>query len=177
MRLSIPTLLFLATCLSRAFAADIVFQDHPLTEVKASVQIPEGWTSTQEEEDGVFVYHFGKAEKNGKTTFVTLSVTTKVPDRTGQSPAEYAEALIDLSKDDESPVPVMKSEKEGMAMIRCEYDIESEDGQSRAVNISLANDKTGTLYFFAWQAPLDESVEKEAIREKILATAKFDPAF
>ena len=47
----------------------------------------------------------------------------------------------------------------------------------RAVNIALSNDKSGTLYFFAWQSPLNESAEFEAIREKILSSAQFDPSF
>ena len=47
----------------------------------------------------------------------------------------------------------------------------------RAVNIAIPNDKTGTLYFFAWQAPMDEPAAAEAVRDKIVASLKADPAF
>ncbi len=169
------TLIFLCAS-AAAFAGEVALTAHPLADVKASLDIPEGWTSTTEAEDGVFVYHFGKGGAESSTS-ITLSVTTKVPDRTGQSPAEYASALIDMSGDDSVSSNVVKGDFKGLKSLRSEYDFESDTGKMRAVNIALSNDKSGTLYFFAWQAPLDESAELEAIREKILASAKFDPGF
>lgn len=158
------------------FAADIPLSDHPLDDVKASLQIPAGWESKKEAEDGVFVYQFGKGHGPGATS-ITLSVTTTVPDRTGQSPSEYAAALIDMSQDEGSDSTVQKGDFHGLKSLRVEYDFDCETGRMHAVNVAIANDKTGTLYFFAWQTPLDESVEQEALREKILSSAKFDPAF
>ena len=35
----------------------------------------------------------------------------------------------------------------------------------RAVNIAIPNDKTGTLYFFAWQAPMDEPAAAENLKK------------
>lgn len=164
-------------CMSAmAMGADVAFAPHPLPDVKATLQVPEGWATSQEAEDGVFVYHFGKGAADASTS-ITLSVTTKVPDRTGQKPTEYAAALIDMSKDEGATGNVVKGEVKGLPSIRSEYDFESDAGKMRAVNVAIANDKTGTLYFFAWQAPLDDSVELEAIREKILSTAEFDPSF
>lgn len=157
-------------------AAEGPLADHPLPDIKGSIQIPQGWTSTQEAEDGVFVYHFGKGEGAGATS-MTLSVTTKVPDRTSQKPTEYAEALIDMSQDGASSAPLQKGTLAGLPSLRSEYDFESDTGKMRAVNIAVSNDKTGTLYFFAWQAPMDESLELEAVRDKILSSAKFDPEF
>lgn len=173
--MKLATLIFLCAVAS-ALAGDVALVAHPLADVKASLEIPEGWTSTTESEDGVFVYHFVKGGADSSTS-ITLSVTTKVPDRTSQSPAEYAAALIDMSGDDGVSANVVKGDFKGLNSLRSEYDFESDDGKMRAVNIAISNDKSGTLYFFAWQAPLDESAELEAIREKILVSAKFDPEF
>ncbi|MDX2079901.1 MAG: hypothetical protein SFU53_03890 [Terrimicrobiaceae bacterium] len=171
---TIALALFLAA--PAVFAEESQLTDHPLQDVKAALQIPAGWESTKEAEDGVYVYQFGKGKGPGSTS-VTLSVTTGVPDRTGQPPSEYAAALIDMSQDEGSESTVQKGEFQGMKSLRVEYDFDCETGRMHAVNVAIANDKTGTLYFFAWQTPLDESVEMEAIREKILTSARFDPAF
>lgn len=157
-------------------AGDAALNDHPLPDVKASLQIPEGWTATTENEDGVFVYHFGKPG-TPEAASITLSVTTKVPERTEQSPAAYAAALVDMPQDDGTSAPVQKGELNGLPSLRSEYDFDGDTGKMRAVNIAIPNNKTGTLYFFAWQAPVDEALEIEALREKILASAKFDPSF
>ena len=162
-----------------AWAAEPALHEQPLPEVKATIQIPEGWTSSTESDEGVFVYHLGKAGHavESDPLAVTLSVTTKVPDRTTQTPSQYAAALIDMSQDDGPNSPVQKSELNGLPSLRSEYSFESDKGKMRAVNIAIPNDKTGTLYFFAWQAPMDEPVEAEAIRDKIVASLKLDPNF
>ncbi|MEI6278482.1 MAG: hypothetical protein WCQ16_03735 [Verrucomicrobiae bacterium] len=171
-------LLFLISA-ATLLAAEIAPRDLPLPDVKATIQIPEGWTVATESEDGVFVYHFGKAGKPGKpeAASITLSVTTKVPERAEQSPAAYAAALVDMSQDDGKAVPVQKGEIGGLPSLRSEYHFEGDAGKMRAVNTAIPNDKTGTLYFFSWQAPVEEALEREAVREKILASVKFDPAF
>jgi hypothetical protein len=173
------TTLLLLLAAAALNAGELSFHEQALPEAKASIQIPEGWTCTTESDEGVFVYHLGKSAKPGEQdpTAITLSVTTKVPDRTAQSPSDYAAALIDMSQDEGPNSPVQKGQFNGLPMLRSEYDFDGDSGKMRAVNIAIPNDKTGTLYFFAWQAPQDEPAEAEAVREKILASAKFDPAF
>lgn len=156
-----------------AFAAEGALQDRPLSEIKATVQIPAGWVSKMEsEEEGTIVYRFacpgGPAQAEPPS--MTLTVTTNVPKRTGQTAEAYAMALLD-----EGSRPV-KGEASGLRSIRSEYDIDLDSGKIHAVNVALANAKTGTLYFFAWQSPLSEPAELEAVREKILSSARFDPS-
>lgn len=162
-----------------ALAGEIVLHDQPLSEVKSSIQLPEGWVSTMESDEGVFVYHLQKGTRTGEagTPGITLSVTTKVLERTTQTPSKYAAALIDMSQDDGPNNPIQKSEIAGLPSLRSEYHFESDKGKMRAVNIAIPNDKTGTLYFFAWQAPLDEPTTAEALRDKVIASLKVDPAF
>jgi hypothetical protein len=161
------------------WAGDVALHEQPLPEVKGTVQIPEGWTSTTETEEGIFVYHLGKpgTDAGADPLALTISVTTKVPERTSQAPSAYATALIDMTQDEGPNSPIQKGEMCGLPSLRSEYAFESEKGKMRAVNIAVSNDKTGTLYFFAWQAPMDEPTEAEAIREKVVSSAKFDPAF
>ena len=132
-----------------------------------------------ESDEGVFVYHLQKGAHSAEpeSPAITFSVTTKVPERTTQSPAEYAAALIDMSQDDGPNSPIQKAETSGLPSLRSEYHFESDKGKMRAVNIAIPNDKTGTLYFFAWQAPMDEPAAAEAVRDKIVASLKADPAF
>lgn len=174
--MKIPVAFILFTAIV-AFAGDAVLHECPLPEVKASIQIPDGWTSPQESDDGVFVYHLRQGGASGQGESMTLSVTTKVPERTGQSPSEYAAALMDMSQEEGNSSPPQKGMINELPSIRAEYEVESDAGKMRAVNIALANDKTGTLYFFAWQFPIKESAEIEAVREKIVSSAKFDPTF
>ena len=173
------TALLILFSIATLAAGEGVLRDHPLPDVKATIQIPEGWTETPESDDGVFVYHFVKPGKPGAAELasMTLSVTTKVPERTEQSPAAYAASLVDMSQDDGPAAPVQKGQISNMPSLRSEYDFDGDAGKMRAVNIAIPNDKTGTLYFFAWQSPMEEALELEAIREKILTSVKFDPAF
>jgi len=166
-------LLFLSA--ATLLAGEVVLRDNPLPDVKATIQIPEGWTMTSENEDGVFVYKFSKGG-TPEIAAITLSVTTKVPERTEQSPSAYAAALVDVSQDDTS-APAQKGKISDMPSLRAEYNFEGDAGKMCAVNIAIPNDKTGTLYFFAWQSPMEEALELEAIREKILASVKIDPSF
>lgn len=173
-----PALLVLLAAAS-AWAGEITLHEQQLPEVKASIQLPEAWASTMESDEGVFVYHLQKGAHAGEPDAlgVTLSITTKVPERTTQSPSQYAAALIDMSQDDGPNTPIQKAELNGLPSLRSEYHFESDKGKMRAVNIAVPNDKTGTLYFFAWQAPIDEPAAAEAVRDKIVASLKFDPAF
>jgi len=173
-------LLLTLLCLPLA-AAEPELRDESLADVKASVSLPAGWSSSQETvgEEGVFVYHFGKSTDAGalEAAPVTMSVTTKVPERTEQKPSEYAAALLDIPLDDGTNAPIQKVVLNGQPSSRTEYDFVGDRGKMRAVSVAIPNDQTGTLYFFAWQAPLDEALELEALREKVLTSLKIDPGF
>ena len=80
-----------------AWAGEIKLHDQPLPEVKASIQIPEGWASSTESDEGVFVYHLGKGGHAGEPDplAITLSVTTKIPERTTQSPSQIAPSIME----------------------------------------------------------------------------------
>jgi len=173
------TALLILLSATAAWAGEIALHEQPLPDVKATIQLPDGWATVMESEDGVFVYHLQKGGKPGEPDplAITLSVTTKIPDRTTQSPSAYAAALIDMSQDEGPNSPIQKGEINGLPSLRSEYDFESDKGKMRAVNIAIPNDKTGTLYFFAWQAPMNEPAESEAVRDKIVGSVKFDPAF
>ena len=92
--------LFILFTITVALAEDAALQECPLPDVKGSIQIPEGWKSTQENDDGVFVYHLNQRDTPEQGESITLSVTTKVPERTEQSPSEYAMALMDMSQEE-----------------------------------------------------------------------------
>ena len=173
------TALLILLSATAAWAGETALHEQTLQEVKATIQLPEGWASVMESEDGVFVYHLQKGGKSSEPDplAITLSVTTKIPDRTTQSPSAYAAALIDMSQDEGPNSPIQKGEIDKLPSLRSEYDFESDKGKMRAVNIAIPNDKTGTLYFFAWQAPINEPAESEAVRDKIVGSVKFDPAF
>ncbi len=158
---------------------EIVPAEFSLPDIKASVVLPSGWEMTSESDDGVFVFRFGRTGNpgSGELPSIALSVTTKVAERTGQTPSEYAAALVDSPQDDGTSAPVQKGVIGGLPSLRSEDTFEGDVGKMRTVSVAVPNDKSGTLYFFAWQAPIDEPLELEAVREKIIASAKFDPAF
>ena len=172
-------LLLAALSCACAIAGEPPLHEIPLPEAKAMIQIPDGWSTSAENEDGVFVYKFAQPGNAGakEPASITLSVTTKVRERTEQSPSEYAAALVDVPQDDGTSAPVQKSNLCGLPLLRSEYTIEGETGNVRAVSIAVPNDQSGTLYFFAWHIPPGDAPEMETLREKIVNSAKFDPAF
>ncbi len=168
-----PIIAFFILASLTAIAGEAALRDQPLPDIKATLKIPADWESKKEsDEEGVIVYRLSKtaAQSAGEQPSLTLSVTPKVPERTGQSPEAYVTSLLDEG------ATLVKGELNGLSSIRSEYDIDLDTGKIHSVNVALANPKTGTLYFFAWQSPVNEPVEHEAVREKILTSARFDPS-
>ncbi len=161
-----------------AVATEPPLKELPLPAVKASLQIPEGWHVKEDNEEGVIVYQISREEitETGGTYSVglTLSVTPDVPGRAQMSPSKYAAELLAFSVEDGGAVKQSKSEP--FLTLRTEYAVEGEAGHLRIVDVATANDTTGTLYFLAWQAPDTEAEPLSELREKIIASLKFDPS-
>ncbi len=159
-------------------AADPPLKELPLSAVKASIQIPEGWHVKEDNEEGVIVYQITREEitEAGGTFSVglTLSVTPDVPGRAQMSPSKYAAELLAFSVEDGGAVKESKSEP--FHTLRTEYAVEGETGNLRIVDVATANDTSGTLYFLAWQAPDSEAKALSELREKIITSLKFDPS-
>jgi len=160
------------------FAAEPGWREQDLPAVKARILVPEGWHLTEQEEEGVVIYQITRENvEPGSDTYIaglTLSVTTKVPERAELSPSKYAAELL-ASAEDANPAVVTK---EGpFAKYRLEYAIEGQDGNIQIVDVAYANDGTGTLYFIAWQSPQLECEALDPIREKVLSSVVFDPTF
>lgn len=161
-----------------AAIADTPLKELPLPEVKASLQIPEGWHVKEDNEEGVYVYQISREkipDSGGMYSVgLTLSVTPDVPGRAQMSPSKYAAELLAFSVEDGGVVK--ESQSAPFHTLRTEYAVEGEAGHLRIVDVATANDTTGTLYFFAWQAPDSEAEDLAGIREKIIASLKFDPS-
>ncbi len=159
-------------------AADLPLKELPLTTAKASMQIPEGWHVKEDNEEGVIVYQISREEiSDAAGTYsvgLTLSVTPDVPGRAQMSPSKYAAELLAFSVEDGGTVTETKAAP--FHTLRTEYAVEGEAGHLRIVDVATANDTTGTLYFFAWQAPDIEAEALTNLREKIIASLKFDPS-
>lgn len=158
-------------------AEDPVLKDLPLPAVKASVQIPEKWHVREDNEDGVIVYQVSREEisEEGATFLVgfTLTVTPDVPGRAMMSPSKYAAELLSFSVEDGGKVAT--TTKDPFQILRTEYSVEGDTGAVHIVDVATANDKTGTLYFFAWQNPQAETDSK--LREEVISSLKFDTSF
>ena len=169
---------FLFLLAAPAAFADTPLKELPLPVVKASMQIPEGWHVKEDDEEGVIVYQITREQitEGGGTYSVglTLSVTPDVPGRAQMSPSKYAAELLAFSVDDGGVVKESRSEP--FHTLRTEYSVEGEAGHLRIVDVATANDTTGTLYFFAWQAPDTEAEALSDLREKVIASLKFDPS-
>jgi hypothetical protein len=176
------------TCLAAALlaasfgslaAADPALKDLPLTAVKASVRIPETWHVREDNEDGVIVYQITreKISEDGATFLVgfTLTVTPDVPGRAMMSPSKYAAELLSFSVEDGGKVDTTL--KDPFQILRTEYSVEGDTGAVKIVDVATANDKTGTLYFFAWQNPEAESEAVSKLREEVISSLKFDSSF
>lgn len=170
--------LFVACYPALLFAADSGWKEQALPAAKARIQIPDDWHLTEQEEEGVIVYQISRESvEPGMDNYIaglTLSVTTKVPERAELSPSKYAAELLSSTEDSNPP----KMQQEGpFTKYRLEYAIEGEEGNIQIVDVAYANDGTGTLYFLAWQSPQSECEKLDPIREKILSSAVFDPSF
>lgn len=166
------SLALLIASAARAQAPALARRDLP--SIKASLELPEGWSLTEESEDGVFVFQVRGAETAAAASF-TLTVTTKVPERAAVKPSEYARDLLGAADGGEGGVQA--GDEGPLKIFLSDYFIEGENGNIKVVNQAKANDQTGTLYFLSWQAPEAESLALDPLREKIFASLKLDPAF
>lgn len=153
--------------------------ERALPEIKASVKIPEGWHVRQDSEDGVVVYQITResTESDGGIFLVgfTLSVTPDVPGRLQMPPSQYAVDLLNFSVEEGGTVDSV--DKPPFKVITTAYSVEGEGGDVTVTDVATANDKTGTLYFLAWQNPKAEEAAVAPLREAVLGSLKFDPAF
>jgi hypothetical protein len=172
--------LLAALAVSTALAQDPVWKEQSLPAIKASLQLPEGWSIKEETEDGVVVYQITREKlESSSDTFteeLILSTTPKVSERAGMKPSEYAAELLAPALE-EGGKELQKSEEGALKSFRTEYMIESEQGKMLVINIAKANDTTGTLYFLTWQSLASEPAALSESREKILSSLKLDPAF
>lgn len=181
--------LLAALLASAAWAEEPVLKEQPLPTVKASISVPDGWFVKEDTDDGVSVYHITRekiqSDNDPFTVGLILTVTPKVPTRAGMKPTEYAKELLSSGVDDAKDVK--KTEEGPFQILSTEYSIDSEpssddknaktsDGM-KMVNVAKANDGTGTLYFITWENPSKDDAEFAALRAKILASLKLDPAF
>lgn len=156
-------------------------KEEALPAIKAKILIPDGWFTKEGSEEGVTVYQISreKAENEGDvfSAGLILSVTTKVPDRAFMKPSEYASDLLSSAQDEGDAGKLQKTEEGPFQCLRLEYTIESEEGNIKVINLAKANDNTGTLYFATWQSPEKEEPQLKELREAVLSSIKFDPAF
>lgn len=153
--------------------------EQPLKEIKAAVKIPEGWHIRTDSDEGVVVYQITReAMDAAEGTFLvgfTLSVTPDVPGRLQVPPSQYAADLLNFSVEEGGTVD--SEDKPPFKIIKTSYAVEGETGDVSVTDVATANDKTGTLYFLAWQNPKSEEAAVAAVREAVLASLKFDPSF
>ena len=151
-----------------------------LPAIKATVHLPAGWYIREQTEDGITIYQISRekveSESDTFTAGLILSVTTKVPERAEMKPSAYATELLSATQDDPMQ-PLKKSESGGLQVLRSDYQIEAEPSSQQMVSVATANDTTGTLYFVTWQSPASEESKLAPIRESILSSFKFDPAY
>ncbi len=163
----------LSTALLRA-------DETPLSAIKASVELPEGWHMREQNDEGAVVYQFTRENVQNDTdpftVGVILSVTTKIPERNEMKPSAYAADILATTQED-GAAPMKGMTDGAWQVFRANYQIESDSGTVNIVNLAKANDTTGTLYFLTWQSPASEEEKIAPLREKLLASLKFDPTF
>ncbi|CAN5325448.1 hypothetical protein BH09VER1_BH09VER1_37640 [soil metagenome] len=181
--------LLAALLATAAWAEEPVLKEQPLTTVKASISIPDGWFVKEDTDDGVSVYHITLEKVQGDndpfSVGLILTVTPKVPSRAEMKPSEYAKELLSSGVDDAKDVK--KSEDGPFKILSTEYSVDSDPGGDNSptksndglkmINVAKANDSTGTLYFITWENPSKDDAKYVDLRTKILASLKLDPTF
>ena len=171
-------ILFTTACV---LGEQAVLREHALPAINAKILIPEGWFTKQESDDGVTVCQISREKaENEEDVFsagLIVSVTTKVPERASMKPSEYASDLLSSAQDEGDGAKLQRTEEGPFQCLRLEYTIESDQGNIKVINVAKANDSTGTLYFATWQSPEKEESQLKELREALLASLKFDPAF
>lgn len=173
-------LLAAAASLVTMRAEEPAFEEKRLDSVKASLLMPVGWHLREDTEEGVSVLQMTREKvAGGSDSFLvglTLSVTPDVPGRTQLPPSKYAADLLSFAVED-SGGKVVTTDAPPFKTLRTEYVVDAESGRVSIVDVATANDGTGTLYFLAWQCPEAEAADLSELREKIIASLKFDPSF
>lgn len=178
--MNLKSLLFLLAMATSCLAGDPALKDTPLTAIKGSLGLPEGWFIKEDANDGTFVYQITRekveSENDPFTAGLILSVTTKVPDRASLKPSEYATELLSSTQEDGTG-ELKKTTDGAWQIFRTDYQIDADAGGIHMANYAKANDATGTIYFVTWQSPVSEEDKLAPIREAVLSSLKFDPSF
>lgn len=166
-----------------AFAGPAL-QEQPLPAIKGSIALPEGWVIKDKSEEEVPVYEIVREKPAVKGDEIApqllISVTTKVPERTrdqdhpAMAPSAYAAELLPAA-DEPGGKELQKTTEDPYQVFRTSY--VSDEEQARVVVIAKANDKTGTLYYVEWRSSMMDEADLKEVRDAILASLKFDPAF
>lgn len=174
-------LLFALLPLTLALADEPAMKEQPLTAIKGSCSLPEGWFFSESTDEGVTVYQISKEKPaedgDAPGEGLIMSATPKVTERAGVKPSEYAAELLSAAAEESGSKATVKTDEGPLKCFRSEYAIEGDGGKIMVITIAKANDETGTLYFFTWQNPESDEAAIAAIREKFLASFKLDPAF
>ncbi len=176
----------LSFLLSVFFAASALagppLKEQPLPAIKGTVSLPDGWVIKDKSEEDAPVYEVVREKPAGGEIppgFI-LSVTTKVPERTkteeqpGMAASAYAVELLP-SESEPGAKEMQKTTEEPFLCFRTSY--VSEEEQAKVVILAKANDKTGTLYYVEWRSSMMDEADLKEVRDAILASLKFDPAY
>lgn len=178
--MNVRSLLFLLVLTTCCVAGEPALTETPLPAIKGSLQLPQGWFVKEDASEGTFVYQITRekveSENDPFTAGLILSVTTKVPDRASMKPSEYAAELLSSTQEDGGG-ELKKSTDGPWQIFRTDYQIDADAGGIHMANYAKANDQTGTIYFVTWQSPANEEEKLAPVREAVLSSFKFDPAF
>lgn len=142
------------------------------SKIEAKFLRPEGWfvkTGVQKGTVSVFITKEDIDKEGQFITGLTLNVIKDVPKKTSVTPYEYAFSLRELTRKslkflDEWDPPA----KGDFKSLGYRYEKDDPAGAYITHNYMIANEKTGTLYWFIFEAPSVEWEETWKIAEPML---------
>lgn len=140
-----------------------------LDSIGAAISLPAGWKLTEEVDDGVVV-----VRNEGDSPAFSITMTPDIPGRAGMKPSEYAAELLAFATDEGGQIT--KLHDSAFLKLRVTYSFDSDGDRVSVTDMVAANDKTGTLYFLAWQVAESKARQYEPLRDAILASLQLDPA-
>lgn len=154
------TLLFPLCAALPARAADVApagYSWRTCTGMGAEVLVPDGWHFRDAPGDRADACSFSLDPPSAEGKFetgVSLSLLRQVPERTGQTPSDFARGFLDKLAERYRLRRRSSSSQPPFEAFRAEVDLEDERGKPlRLYQLAIANPMSGSVYLVAFRAP------------------------
>lgn len=158
-------------------AAPAGFTWSRLAEIRADLLVPTGWKLSRQKKGDSETYHLaGPKAGAGAGAAFDINWVPEVTKKTAMSPSKYAAGLVSAASDSHKLLDKKSSSTGVFATASFRYADSGKGRDGMMVSYEfLANDRTGSLYIVAFEAPAATWADAWAIGKVLFENLRLDP--